>query len=78
MAVYESYQHHGVEVKVRADLRGKHREYCLCRACSKLTPEPGGQQANCSTARILYSLCVADALVVAVWECPHFQEKKLS
>lgn len=27
------YEHHGTKVKVREDLKGKHRENCLCFRC---------------------------------------------
>jgi hypothetical protein len=30
-----SYEHHGHNVAVRSDLKGKHREHCLCYRCSK-------------------------------------------
>lgn len=43
---YEKYDHHGAEVWVRSDLKGKHRNYCLCWHCSQLHP---GEARNCVT-----------------------------
>lgn len=66
---YERYDHHGAEVWVRSDLKGKHRDYCLCWHCSQLHP---GEARNCAIAQILYQNCVSFDLVTPVWECPHF------
>ena len=30
------YKHHGVNVSVREDLKGKHREHCLCWICLEI------------------------------------------
>ena len=35
--VIERYDHHGKSVAVRTELKGKHREHCLCFVCNNLT-----------------------------------------
>lgn len=71
---YEQYEHHGNVVWVRWTLRGRHRECCLCFACSKFFPSD--VKKNCKIAQKIYSLCVEKALVLPVWECPEFARKK--
>lgn len=67
---YECYTHHGVNVIVRVDLKGKHREYCLCYACQLFTPED--RERNCKIASLLYAVDVALGVTTPVWECPKF------
>jgi hypothetical protein len=67
------YEHHGSEVSVREDLKGKHREHCLCFSCSKFTPE--NREENCPIANQVFDTCVKYDLVTPVWECPEFEEK---
>lgn len=64
------YTHHGVVVAVRVDLKGKHRDFCLCYSCDKFKP---GMTENCPTAQENYELCVKRDLVLPVWECPEFE-----
>jgi hypothetical protein len=59
------YRHHGREVVVRADLKGKHRDHCLCYGCGKY---PG-----CPIAKAVFDNCVKFDLVTPVWECPDFE-----
>lgn len=66
---YEQYEHYGVTVWVRSDLKGKHRDYCLCWKCDQFHP---GQVTNCPIAQILYQNCVTFDIVTPVWECPKF------
>jgi len=68
------YSHHGRIVKVREDLKGKHREYCLCHRCKKLNTED--RDNNCNIANTLYALDVLTGLTTPVFECPHFAEKE--
>ena len=72
---YVCYDHFGNGSKqwVREDLKGKHREHCLCFNCEKFNPEE--REGNCPIANILYSICVAHNIVTPVWECPEFVEK---
>ena len=67
------YVHHGRMVKVRADLKGKHRDYCLCFKCKKFISED--REKNCVIANALYSNCVKFGVVNPVFECPGFELK---
>lgn len=67
----EQYEHHNVMVFVRSDLKGRHREHCLCYACKKFHPN---EESNCPIARELYALDVRRGLTTPVWECPEFSE----
>lgn len=67
----EWYGHHGVPVAVQSDLKGRHREHCLCYKCGRFKPED--RQANCPTASLLYALCVRLGMTTPVWECPEFR-----
>ena len=71
MSEYVRYVHHGQRVWVRKDLRGKHRDVCLCLACAKFAPNEDG---NCILAQTNYEFCVRTGLVTPVWECPVFEE----
>lgn len=66
------YLHHGVNVAVRSDLMGQHRNYCLCYLCRKFKP---GEEDNCLRAARLYEFCVKYDMVTPVWECPVFEGK---
>jgi hypothetical protein len=70
--MYERYDHHGKLVWVRKDLKGKHREHCLCFSCSKLNIED--REKNCPIANALFALCVQFNLTTPVFECPEFKE----
>jgi hypothetical protein len=67
------YRHHGALVKVDEDLKGKHREYCLCWRCENF--RPGGEH-NCKIAGKVFTVCVGHDLVTPVFECPEFVEGK--
>lgn len=67
--MYEQYQHHFRDVWVRSDLKGKHREHCLCFSCAKFVPSSD----QCRIARAVYGNCVAFGVVTPVWECPDFE-----
>lgn len=64
------YSHHGVEVSVREDLKGKHKEYCLCYSCDQFEPDKG--KDNCPIARIVLRVDVLFNLVTPVWECASY------
>ena len=68
------YIHHGHKVKVREDLKGKHREYCLCFKCKKLNIQD--RTKNCPIANALYANCVKFNVTTPVWECGEFEEAK--
>jgi len=68
---FERYEHHGQEVAVRADLKGRHREHCLCFSCEKfsITDSP---EEKCPIANLLYAVCIQTGITAPVWECPAF------
>ena len=67
---FEKYKHHGkVYVWVRSDLKGEHRNHCLCFDCSRFHP---GSEGNCPVAQRLFYFCVENDVVTPVWECPKF------
>ena len=69
--VIEWYKHHSPQpVAVRSDLKGKHRNYCLCHYCALFKPD---QPDNCTIAEQVYALCVDEDLVLPVWECPVYE-----
>ena len=68
---YERYEHHGRTVWVRSDLKGRHREHCLCHSCAKLNTEDWA--ANCPIASLLYAFCVQTGCTTPVFECPEFR-----
>ena len=67
------YKPHNEEVWVRGDLKGKYIDYCLCFKCKKLIPED--RDKNCPMANKLDSICIVNDLVIALFECPIFEEK---
>jgi len=62
------YEHHGRMVKVREDLKGKHRDNCLCMICEKLVP--GDKEKNCPIAQAVFENCVKYGLCTPMYECP--------
>lgn len=75
MPEFEKYKHHGErhgeEVWVRKDLKGKHRDHCLCFSCQKFFPDA---PFNCFIAEHVFTACKRFNLVLPVWECPRFEE----
>ncbi len=69
------YEHRGIPVNVDEDLKGKHREHCLCYRCERFHPD---KRNNCPIARRLFNICVLDNLVTPVYECSVFEEKEKS
>ena len=63
------YNHHGADVSVREDLKGKHREHCLCFSCSKFMDG----SKKCKIADAVYQNCKDFNIVSPVWECPEFK-----
>ena len=70
---YDRYMHHGAWVSVRKDLKGKHREMCLCFSCCRFNLVD--RRKCCHAARDLYKLCVKYNLVTPVFECPEFERR---
>ncbi len=71
---FVAYEHHGTKVWVQEDLKGKHREICLCYSCKVFNP--GVPEDNCPIANLVYAVCIAQGLVIPVFECPEFVEGK--
>lgn len=65
----ERYVHHGKEVAVDSELKGKHRSHCLCFTCGSFNP---GKPDNCPIAQRVYETCVEFNLVTPVYECPEY------
>ena len=65
------YNHHGVKVSVREDLKGKHREHCLCYSCKLFKPED--REANCQIANLLFEFDKLHNITTPVWECKKFK-----
>lgn len=65
-----TYEHHGTVVSVNPELKGKHRDHCLCfQGCARFKP---GTSENCEIAQAVYKNCVDFGIVTPVWECPQF------
>ena len=69
---FETYEHHGVKVAVRSDLKGKHREHCLCFTCQTFKPNT---DENCPIAQAVFENCVKYNITTPMWECPRFKAK---
>ena len=67
------YIHHGTSVFVDENLKGKHREHCLCWKCGKFVPED--RDKNCQVANLLFAACCAFSITTPVWECPQWEPK---
>ncbi len=63
------YKHHGKRVVVDSELRGKHREHCLCYKCGKFKPD---SPDNCPRAMVVFAFCVVNHMVTPVYECSKF------
>lgn len=67
------YEHYGTVVSVRQDMKGKHRDHCLCHlGCIHFHP---GEPDNCGIAQKNYEFCVEQKLTLPVWECPKYEQK---
>jgi hypothetical protein len=64
------YVHHGAEVSVIDEVKGKHRDHCLCFTCAKFVP---GLPTNCAISQALYENCIKFNLVTPVYECPVYE-----
>lgn len=71
MGNFIQYEHHGTLVWVDEDLKGTHRDKCLCYSCVNFMP---GDEMHCEIANENYKLCIKHNLVLPVFECPAFVE----
>ena len=67
---YIYYEHHGKMVWVRKDLKGKHRDHCLCHKCGRFKPD---SQDKCKIADHLFTFCKLTGCVTPMWECEFFE-----
>lgn len=65
------YEHHGLMMSVRNNLRGLHREHCLCWICDRFVPE--NRKKNCIIANKLFDFDIGHNVVTPVWECAMFK-----
>ncbi|KKL20846.1 hypothetical protein LCGC14_2451380 [marine sediment metagenome] len=73
MANFEQYRHHGELVWVNSELKGKHRDHCLCFSCGRF--KPGVPETNCPKANLNYAVCIVGGLTLPVYECPNFYKE---
>ncbi len=73
MSGTERYTHHGQEVTVLSEVKGRHRDLCLCYRCLAFNPI---SLPHCPIAVAVYEVCVMHGLVTPVFECPEFAAKK--
>lgn len=74
MSNVERYIHHGNDVAVISEVKGKHRDHCLCfQGCKFFKP---GEQDNCNIAQANYTMCVNYGLVTPVYECPKYEAQQ--
>ena len=67
------YKHHGVAVAVDEDLKGKHRDHCLCYRCANFYP---GEPVNCDLAEQNFLACSINSMAMPVFECSEFDAKE--
>jgi N-acyl-L-homoserine lactone synthetase len=72
---YEVYLHHNLPMWVREDLKGRHREHCLCYGCQRFFPEDRAR--NCVIACTVKNLCEKLEVTTPVWECTRFIPKEI-
>ena len=65
------YEHHGNMVMVDKELKGKHRDHCLCWKCRKFIP--ADRKLNCKKANELFKFCQKHKMTTPVFECPDFK-----
>jgi len=64
------YEHHGALVAVDEELKGKHREHCLCYRCDLFKPN---QVDNCDLAEQNFRACKINNMTMPVYECRIFK-----
>ncbi len=66
----ETYKHHGWTVFVDSELKGKHRDHCLCFKCDKFKPNTS---ENCPIAQATFENCVRYGITTPMYECPEYE-----
>jgi len=72
MRYVEWYEHYGTDVAVFEEMKGKHKDYCLCYKCEKFNMD---SRKNCELANQNFENCQKNNMVLVVWECPEFETK---
>lgn len=73
VAMYENYERNGKKAWVRADLKGRQKEFCLCWDCRRFNP--GLESKGCPIIKMVLDLAAASNIVLPVWECGAFDKK---
>jgi len=68
------YFHHDCEVSTFVEMKGRHREFCLCHNfCKHFKP---GEPDNCEIAEKNFALCVEHCVTTPVIECPMYEPEE--
>ena len=67
------YNHHGREVAVFEEAKGKHWEANLCGHCEFYKPNT---PENCKIAQSTYEACIENHTCTPIWECAKFEFEK--
>ena len=70
------YTHHKRKVWVRDDLKGHHRNFCLCYICKRNPFNREEGEEKCPIADAIYQNCKEFGVVTPVWECPEFEDER--
>jgi hypothetical protein len=70
--MFVKYSHHGIDVWVNDELKGKHRDHCLCFSCELFHPN---ESNNCRIAQATFVNCVEFGTVTPMYECSNFKQK---
>lgn len=73
--MFEKYTKFNKEFHVQSDLKGKHKEHCLCYSCDLFHPENTLEFPNCYLAQGLFQYNINNTITTPVWECGDFIEK---
>jgi cytochrome c2 len=59
---------------VREDLNNRQKEFCMCWDCHKFKPET--EDKGCPIIHSVLQLANSQNIILPVWECNGFSEKK--
>jgi hypothetical protein len=71
--MYEQYEKNNKKVWVRADLKGKQKEFCMCWDCQHFKPDTADK--GCKIIKTVLDLATEKTIVLPVWECVSFAQK---
>lgn len=56
------------------ELKGKHRDHCLCHQnCKFFKPD---HHQNCEIAQSSFDICFKYGIVTPMWECPKYETRE--